>query len=79
PPPVENVDTTSPLFEIEVLLDKRTVRGRPKYLVKWKGYRHKENVYYGLDDLKGAIDLVKEYNAKDAAGGIATTGRRRKK
>ena len=75
---MENTDATRPSFEIEALLDKKIVRGKPQYLVKWRGYGHQEYIFYGLDELKGAMDLVREYDAKDAAGGIATKGLRRK-
>jgi chromobox protein 1 len=27
-----------PFYEVEKLLDKRIVKGRAEYLVKWKGY-----------------------------------------
>ncbi len=72
PPPVENEavnsdnDETAPAYEIERLLDRRvTRRGRGKvtvqYLVKWKGYSHAHNAWYGLEDLQDAKELLDEY------------------
>lgn len=68
PPPVTNAheDSASPSYEIERLLDKRITRNKPYYLVKWKGYGHQHNVWYSIDNLKGATDLIADYEATAA-------------
>ena len=50
-----------PLVEIEKILDRRERRGKPKYLVRWKGYIAKENTWEGLENLKNAMGLVEEF------------------
>ena len=51
--------------EIEVLLNKREVRRKTQYLIKWKGYGNKHNVWYNVDNLQNAPDLVAEYKERE--------------
>ena len=46
---------------MEKILDKQERRGKPKYLVRWKGYIVEENTWEGLENLKNTIDLVEEF------------------
>ncbi len=71
PPPVENeaTDDPAPAYEIERLLDRRvTRRGRGKpttqYLVKWKGYNNSHNVWYEVEDLQDARELLDDYERR---------------
>ena len=49
-------------YEIEKLLGKRvTGTGTVRYLVKWKDHGNEHNVWYDLDDLSDARELVQEY------------------
>ena len=78
PPPVENESDDAPSFEVEKLLSKRvTPGGKIKYLVKWKGWGPEHNAWYSMESLSDAMDLVQEFNAKEAEGRVATKGRRR--
>jgi hypothetical protein len=44
--PVEiDPETQEPLWEVEQILDHKTVQGRRRYLVKWKGFGHEENTW----------------------------------
>lgn len=61
PPPVEDEDRLSDSYEIEKILEKRIVRGKPEYLLKWLDYGPQDNVWYKLEDLGFAKDLVDEY------------------
>lgn len=54
PPPVSTVDDDAPEYEIERLLGKRISGRKLQYLVKWKGYSHYWNRWYGVDDLQKA-------------------------
>ena len=62
---VEGDADTHKSFEIERLLNKRTIRrGRgqvTQYLVRWKGYGPEWDCWYALKDLENAKELVEEY------------------
>lgn len=49
-------------FEVERVADRRKVRQRFQYLVKWKGYRPQYNSWHGLQDLTHCMDLVNDYD-----------------
>ena len=42
-------------------MNRRDVRGKPKYLVRWKGYIVKEDIWKGLENLGNIIDSVKDF------------------
>jgi len=48
-------------YEIEKILNRRDVRGKPKYLVRWKGYMAEEDTWKGLENLGNMIELVEEF------------------
>lgn len=65
PPIVEDNDVVeAPPYEIERLMDRRTTKGKNWYLVKWKGYGMEHSVWYSIDDLQDAKDLVAKYNER---------------
>ena len=37
------------------------MRGKSKYLVKWKEYTAEKNAWEGLEDLGNAIDLLEDF------------------
>lgn len=58
------------VFEVEAILDKRInkkKRGRVEYLVKWLGYDEED--WEPLENVEGAMDLVKEFEARREAEG----------
>ena len=64
PPPITDEDGAiyDDEYVIERLLNKEvTDAGRTKYLVKWRGWGAQHNVWYDLEDLEHAGDLVKAY------------------
>lgn len=63
-PEVEEDGTITDIYEIETLLEKQESRGKVQYLVKWKNCGNEHNVWYDLDDLKDAMELVEEYEAR---------------
>jgi hypothetical protein len=51
-----------PEHEVEALLARKIVRGVHKYLVKWVGLDHCENMWIRRDYLNHAMDLVNEFD-----------------
>ncbi|CAG2100802.1 unnamed protein product [Medioppia subpectinata] len=69
-------------YVVEKVVDKRNVKGKIQYLLKWKGYPDEENTWEPKENLDcdGLIDAFEEKRRKDkgAAGSSATPdGRRR--
>ena len=60
PPPPVKVDGEKE-YEVEEILDRQGRRGKTRYLVKWKGYIVKENIWKGLENLKNAMEKVEEF------------------
>jgi hypothetical protein len=61
PPPVTIPDTEEQEYEVETILDKRTIRGKQQYLVKWTGYPLHDATWEPAHHLKNAQQKVKEF------------------
>ena len=48
-------------FEVEKILNKRTIRGKEKFLVQWKGYMAEKDIWENRENLKNAKELVEEF------------------
>ena len=48
-------------WEVEKIINKRKVQERDKYLVQWKGCMAEEDIWESRENLKNAIELVKEF------------------
>ena len=48
-------------YEVENILDKKLVRAKPHYLVKWKGYPLHDATWEPAEHLKNAERKVKEF------------------
>ena len=48
-------------FKIEKILNKRTVRGKEKFLVRWKGYMAEEDTWENRENLENMKELVEEF------------------
>jgi len=46
---------------VEKILNKRMVRGKEKFLVRWKGYMAGENTWENRKNLENAKELVEEF------------------
>jgi len=51
-------------FKVEKILNKRTVRGKEKFLVRWKGYTAEEDTWKNKENLGNAKELVEEFERK---------------
>lgn len=66
-------------YEVEKIIEHAGSGKSVKYLVKWKGYKDKENTWEPKSNLAHATDLLEEYEAtakeeKKAAPSKKTTG-----
>jgi len=48
-------------FEVERILNKRVVRGKEKFLVRWKGYTAEEDTWENRENLENTKELVEEF------------------
>ena len=48
-------------FEVEKILNKRMIRGKKKFLVRWKGYTMEEDTWENRENLENAKELVEEF------------------
>jgi len=48
-------------FKVEKILNKRMVRGKKKFLVRWKGYTAGEDTWENRENLENAKELVEEF------------------
>jgi hypothetical protein len=51
-------------YEVESILDCQITRGKPKYLIKWKGYPHSENTWEPKGNLN-CQKLLAEFHDQD--------------
>ena len=63
PPPAEIVGGEIE-YEVEEILDKRKIRGKDHYLVKWQGYGPEDSTWQKVADLTNAAVLVAKYERK---------------
>ena len=59
PPPLLVDDQQE--YEVERLVDTRTIRGRIQYLVHWLGYADSDQTWVDIADLGNALDLVSDF------------------
>ena len=48
-------------WEVEKILNKRKVRGKEKFLVRWKGFMAEEDTWESQENLQNARDLLREF------------------
>ena len=48
-------------FKIEKILNKRIIRGKKKFLVRWKGYTAEEDTWENRENLENMKELVEEF------------------
>jgi len=48
-------------WEVERILNKKKVRGRDKYLVRWKGFMAESDTWEGRENLKNAKEAIEEF------------------
>jgi len=48
-------------FKVEKILNKRMIRGKEKFLVRWKGYTVEEDIWENRENLENVKELVEEF------------------
>ena len=61
PPPPEIIVGNDKEYEVEMILNKRIIRNKPQYLIKWTGYPLYDATWEPLGNLNNAKELVKEF------------------
>ena len=51
-------------WEVEKIINKWWVRGKEKYLVRWKGCTAEEDTWENKENLKNAMETVDEFERK---------------
>jgi len=46
---------------VEKILNKRTIRGKKKFLVRWKGYMAEEDTWENRENLGNTKELVEDF------------------
>jgi hypothetical protein len=49
------------MYEVEEILDKKTINGRTYYQIKWKGYPVEQSTWEIQSNLKFVKELIKEF------------------
>ena len=50
-------------YEIKRLIDKRIIKDKTHYLIKWKNCEHQHNVWYFINNLQNVVDFITKYEA----------------
>jgi hypothetical protein len=61
PPAVISPNTEQEEYEVETILDKRILRKKPQYLIKWLGYPLHDATWEPLEHLNNAMEKVKVF------------------
>ena len=64
PPPVEDIDTNEE-YEVEDILDKRIIKRKTQYLVKWKGYSLHDATWEPVEHLGNAEDVILHFESME--------------
>ena len=60
PPPLVEIEGEKE-YKVKKILNRRDVRGKPKYLVRQKRYIAEKNTWKGLENLENVMDSAEEF------------------
>ena len=61
PPPEVIIGSNDEEYEVEAILNKRIIRKKPQYLIKWTGYPLYDSTWEPLENLTNAKEMVKDF------------------
>jgi len=64
-PEVQTEEEPAEEFEVEEIVQKKVLKGKTQYLIKWKGYDHGDNTWEPEENLDCPA-MIKEYERKAA-------------
>jgi len=64
PPSIDDFDTNDE-YEVEGILDKRIIRRKTEYLVKWKGYPLHDATWEPIEHLDNANDVIQHFESME--------------
>jgi hypothetical protein len=64
PPPLPLLVDGSEEYEVESILDSRLIRGKPHFLVHWKGFPISDRTWEPRDNLIHSHDLLRDFHAQ---------------
>ncbi len=53
------------IYTVEKILEKKRIKGKIKYLIKWKGYSKEESTWEPIQHLKFVKEMVKEFEERE--------------
>ena len=68
PPEILEDDAQQEEHEVEAILNHRIFRGKPQFLIAWKGWPSSENSWEPEIHLKNASALLEQYKRKHRLG-----------
>jgi hypothetical protein len=63
PPAIIIPETDHEEYEVKTILDKRTLRNRPQYLVKWLGYPLHDATWEPIENLGNAQETIQKFES----------------
>jgi len=48
-------------WEVERILNKQQIKGKDKYLVRWKGFMAESDTWEGRENLKNTKEVIEEF------------------
>lgn len=57
----EESEAESDIYFVERIMDKKFIKNKPRYLVKWRGWEHKHNTWEPLENLTNVMEEIDKF------------------
>ena len=61
---LKNPQEDQPMYNVEKIINKKIIKGKVLYRVKWEGYPIEQNTWEPIINLENVQGLINEYEAK---------------